>query len=102
MPGTAGRVFAEYKKWRKDWDALCGRCGLCCYERDLSRSGEVAVDLSRPCEFLDEDSRLCRVYENRFRVCPDCQKVNLFRALFHRRLPPSCAYARTFRPWKRG
>ncbi|MDR1625089.1 MAG: hypothetical protein LBT33_00995 [Spirochaetia bacterium] len=93
-------VFREYRKWRKNWDGLCGRCGLCCYERSLSRSGEVAVDLSSPCEFLDERTRLCRVYENRFRKCRDCQRVNLFRALFHRFLPPCCAYARTFRVWR--
>jgi uncharacterized cysteine cluster protein YcgN (CxxCxxCC family) len=98
---VAFRILAEYRRHKADWEALCNRCGLCCYERSLSRSGEVAVDLSRPCEFLDKASRLCRVYKNRFRVCPDCQKVNLFRALFHRYLPPSCAYARAFRVWKR-
>ena len=99
MIGNVRRVFAEYRKWRKDWDSLCSRCGLCCYERDVSRSGKVAVNLSQPCEYLDEDSRLCRVYKDRFRICSDCQKVNLFRALFHRSLPPSCAYARVFRVW---
>ncbi|MDR1931505.1 MAG: hypothetical protein LBQ57_01665 [Spirochaetales bacterium] len=100
MVETVIRVLAEYRKHRKDWDALCRRCGLCCYERSVSRVGEVAVDLLSPCEYLDENSRLCMVYENRFRECRDCQKVNLFRALFHRYLPPGCAYARTFRVWK--
>ena len=90
-------IFTEYRRWKGRWDELCGRCGLCCYPRSLSRSGEVAVDLSDPCEYYNEKTRLCRVYENRFRVCQDCQKVNLFRALFHRLLPPSCAYVRTFR-----
>jgi uncharacterized cysteine cluster protein YcgN (CxxCxxCC family) len=101
MLKTAVRIFSEYRKWRKNWDGLCDRCGLCCYERNLSRIGEVAVNLSSPCEFLDEETRLCSVFQNRFRKCPDCQSVNFFRALFHRLLPPSCAYARTFRVWKR-
>ncbi|MDR3201273.1 MAG: hypothetical protein LBT68_07415 [Spirochaetales bacterium] len=101
MLKTALRVFAEYKKYRKDWDSLCSRCGLCCHERSLARSGEVAVDLSSPCVYLDTESRMCSVYKERFRKCPDCQSVNLFRALFHRYLPPSCAYARTFRVWKK-
>jgi uncharacterized cysteine cluster protein YcgN (CxxCxxCC family) len=100
MLKTAVRVFAEYRKWRNNWDQLCSRCGLCCYERSLSRLGDVAVDISSPCEFLDEATRLCCVYKDRFRKCRDCQKVNLFRALFHRLLPPSCAYARTFRVWR--
>ena len=95
------RILTEYRRWKDKWDSLCSRCGQCCYERDLSRSGEVVVDWSAPCEFLDESSRLCRVYENRFRECRDCQKVNLFRALFNRYLPAGCAYARTFRAGKR-
>jgi uncharacterized cysteine cluster protein YcgN (CxxCxxCC family) len=98
---TAARVWREYRKWRKNWDSLCLRCGLCCYERSLSRDGTVAVNLSSPCEFLNEDSCLCRVYANRFLLCPDCRRVNLFRALFHRYLPGSCAYVRVFRVWRR-
>ncbi|MDR2589292.1 MAG: hypothetical protein LBC67_07690 [Spirochaetales bacterium] len=100
MLKTIARIFSEYRRWKKDWDSLCGRCGLCCYERSLSSGGEVAVNMSEPCEFLDEDTRLCRVYESRFRACPDCRSVNIFRALFHRFLPSSCAYVRTFRLWR--
>ncbi|RHR25597.1 hypothetical protein DWX43_17385 [Clostridium sp. AF19-22AC] len=95
------RIWDEYRKWRGNWDDLCSHCGRCCYARSVSYDGEVEIDFSSPCEFLDEETRLCRVFEDRFRKCPTCQKVNLFRALFHRSLPVNCAYARTFRLWKK-
>lgn len=81
----------------REWEELCDRCGLCCYERELTRSGELIVELSSPCEFLDPDTRLCRVYPERFSKCPDCCKVSLFHAIFSRYLPPGCAYVRIFR-----
>jgi len=93
------RIIAEYKKWSKNWDDLCDRCGLCCYDRCVSR-GKVVIDYSSACEFLDQETRLCRVFESRFSKHPDCGRVNIIRALFHRYLPPDCAYVRTFRVWK--
>jgi uncharacterized cysteine cluster protein YcgN (CxxCxxCC family) len=98
---TLFRIIGEYLKWRKNWDALCKRCGLCCYTRSRAPFGEVVINFSSPCVFLDRETRLCRVFENRFRECNTCQSVNIFRALFHRTLPPSCAYVRTFRLWKK-
>ncbi|GAB6391377.1 MAG: hypothetical protein MdMp014T_0750 [Treponematales bacterium] len=94
------RIWREYRKWRKNWDGLCRRCGLCCYSRSLLPGGEVKVDFNSPCGFFDKTTRLCRVFERRFRECRACKRVNLFRALFHPTLPPECAYARTFRVWK--
>jgi len=35
------RIIKEYLKWRKNWDDLCNRCGLCCYSRSINSSGEV-------------------------------------------------------------
>ncbi|RGZ03533.1 hypothetical protein DXA14_15395 [Hungatella hathewayi] len=94
------RIWREYRKWHENWDELCSQCGLCCYTRSVTRRGEVRINFASPCEFLDEKTHLCRVYESRFRRCPTCQKVNLFRALFHPSLPPECAYGKTFRLWK--
>lgn len=97
---TLNRIFDEYKKWRNDWDSLCNRCGKCCYIRAVSKSGEVVVDYSSPCEFLDTATQQCRVFENRFTKCAHCGKVNMFHALFNPSMPPDCAYVRTFRLWK--
>ena len=90
-------VIRQYRKWRGNWDELCDRCGLCCYTRTLTDAGDVVVDLSEPCLFLNEETHLCNVYDNRFHKYAHCGRVNLFRALFNPTLPPSCAYAKTFR-----
>ena len=95
------RIIAEYLKWYDDWDDLCHRCGQCCYTRSLSGTGEVIVEYSRPCEFLDEDTHLCSVFKKRFRECAYCKKVNLYNALFNPLLPSKCAYVETFRLWPR-
>lgn len=94
-------IIKEYWKWRNNWDDLCNRCGQCCYVRSLSETGEVEIDHSKPCQFLDEDTKLCSVYENRFEACSDCRKVNIFYVLFHPLMPLNCAYVQTFRVWKR-
>jgi uncharacterized cysteine cluster protein YcgN (CxxCxxCC family) len=85
---------------RDDWEALCQRCGLCCYEKRYTRGGMV-VDLRLPCRYLDEKSRQCSVYERRFVACPECRRMTVFHALFCGYLPASCGYVRRFRKWRR-
>ena len=91
------KIITEYRKWRGNWDALCDCCGKCCYIKRPSFKGNVEINYSRPCKFLDTKSGLCTVYEFRFEICDRCGKVNLFRALFSRYLPSSCKYVKTFR-----
>ncbi|GEM_PF-1159122 len=92
------RLFREIlRSWGARWDGICRRCGICCYERTLSRSGELVVNLSSPCEHLDPETRLCLIYRDRFRLCPDCRRMTIFHARFSRYLPPSCGYVRKFR-----
>jgi len=80
------------------WDSYCHQCGLCCFEKILQEDGSWLIDLSRPCSWLDVETRLCTVYENRFEVNPRCRRITVPRALFAAYLPPSCGYVRTFRP----
>ena len=97
---TLRRIFKEYMKWRKNWDDLCSRCGLCCYARSVSAAGYVIIDYNAPCEHFDKKTSLCRVFEKRFKKCNHCGKVNLYCALFNPTLPPHCAYFKTFRVWR--
>ncbi len=83
------------------WDDICDRCGRCCFEREVDEDGDVVVDYAAPCEFLNTETRLCTVYEDRFRACDRCGQVSIFTALFDPRLPEGCAYARTFRKWRK-
>ncbi|MDL2211517.1 hypothetical protein LJB88_01425 [Erysipelotrichaceae bacterium OttesenSCG-928-M19] len=98
---TIHLVWLEYRKWRHNWDDLCNQCGKCCYARSYSDNGKVIVDENYPCEYLNTETNLCSVFEKRYQMSSNCASVNLFRALFSPLLPDDCAYARTFRVWKK-
>ncbi len=84
----------------KRWEAICRRCGRCCYEKSRTPAG-IIVCWDQPCEFLDTATALCRVYPDRFRRCPQCRKLTPFHALFSPYLPEDCGYVRAFRRWRR-
>ncbi len=75
----------------KKWEDMCKRCGLCCHEK-IIYDDEIVFDLSSPCEHLNTETNLCSIYNDRFKKCGRCQKVNIFRAMFASYLPLSCAY----------
>ncbi len=93
-------IAARWKKRRADrqarWEALCHRCGQCCYEKEI-RGLTVITNYARPCVHLDTATRLCRVYETRFQACAQCRGMTLWHAMFVRWLPASCGYVRRFR-----
>ena len=82
----------------KNWEGLCHRCGLCCYEKVRQSDGSWVLDKSKPCPWLNESTLLCRIYEKRLKVYPRCRKVRLMHALFAPYLPSSCGYVRELRP----
>lgn len=93
------RLFAALKMYLFDqqaWEEICERCGLCCYEREVSEDGTQAVNLSAPCEFLDVESNLCTIYLERFERCDRCHKITPRDVLSRYTLPPTCAYKRRF------
>ncbi len=92
------QILRLWWKWHKNWDDLCTQCGICCYCRKIWPNGEVTV-YKEHCRFLDPMTNLCTVYEDRFKKCAECRKVNLWRALFNTTLPYSCPYVQTFRVW---
>jgi uncharacterized protein len=81
---------------RSRWEAICLRCGQCCYEKNV-RGLSVVTDYKRPCAFLDTRTHLCTVYDERFTACPNCRKMTVRHALFVRWLPERCGYVRHFR-----
>lgn len=56
-----------------DREALCRRCGRCCYEKILLQ--DHVFTTGTPCAHLDVATRLCRVYADRHRVNPRCLTV---------------------------
>lgn len=72
-----------------DWEAICCRCGRCCYEKVDFEGRIYYTDL--PCEFLDMETRRCRVYAERDVQRPGCVRLDekLVRKGF---LPADCPY----------
>jgi uncharacterized cysteine cluster protein YcgN (CxxCxxCC family) len=70
-------------------EAMCRRCGRCCYAKFLV--GDQIIYTDTPCAHLDLDTRLCRIYEHRQAVNPDCLSVQqgVRRGVF----PADCPYA---------
>lgn len=83
--------------YRGEWDSLCHGCGACCYEKEEGEDSVIFIDFDKPCPYLDVDSKLCTVYENRFKVCKECTRLGAWHALFARWLPPDCGYVKKFR-----
>jgi len=55
------------------WESLCCRCGRCCYEK-VDFEGRIYYT-ELPCEFLDTETNLCRVYTERDVKRPGCVRL---------------------------
>ncbi|NCP78157.1 MAG: hypothetical protein GW833_03105 [Desulfuromonadales bacterium] len=74
-----------------EWDAICARCGRCCYEK-IDFNGKIFYT-AQPCVQLDPVSHACRVYRQRDQVQSDCQRLtpeNISAGF----LPADCPYVR--------
>jgi uncharacterized cysteine cluster protein YcgN (CxxCxxCC family) len=77
------------EKSQCDWDSVCSRCGRCCYEK-IDFDGRIYYT-TIPCQFLDTQTKLCRVYAERDRQNPGC--VRLTEATLAKGfLPADCPY----------
>ena len=74
---------------REDWEALCRRCGRCCYEK-IDFEGTIYYT-DTPCQHLDPVSKLCRVYPRRDRVRKGCVRLSP-ESLAQGILPADCPY----------
>lgn len=72
-----------------EWEAVCRRCGRCCYEK-IEHDGRVYYT-EKPCDKLDLKSALCSVYEDRHKAKPECMPLN-DAALQRGILPADCPY----------
>ena len=78
---------------REEWEALCDGCGKCCLNK-LEIKGKIKFTNTH-CRFLDCKSCLCKIYEHRFAVVPDCRDIDLAAVREKPRwLPKTCAYWR--------
>jgi len=71
------------------WEAICARCGRCCYEKIDFEGRIYYTDL--PCEFLDTQTQQCRVYAEREQQRPGCVRLTPQRVK-KGFLPADCPY----------
>ncbi len=74
-----------------DWESLCQRCGLCCFEKTVDRRGRCQITRV-PCRHLDVVTRSCRVYHKRLEVGESCVKLTPRLVAKADWLPEECAY----------
>ena len=84
MHDLLGRLYTD-----AEWEALCNRCGQCCYESRWTGSGWEETGV--PCGHLDEESLLCTAYGDRFAVEQDCIRVDA-SVVLRGMLPVECSY----------
>ncbi len=77
-----------------DWEAICNRCGECCFEQLFDQDDKLLA--STMCEYLDPVTRLCTVYERRFEICDDCIKLTDKNLPNFDWLPDTCGYVVRF------
>ncbi len=76
---------------RGEWEAICERCGRCCYEKYEYR--DKIFYSKAACRYLDLKNNSCKVYADRTRHQPECAQLTpeLVRAGI---LPEDCPYVR--------
>ncbi len=83
------KALSELSK--EEWELLCDGCGKCCLNK-IDIRGKVCFTNAR-CRFLDEETCLCRIYDNRFEKVSDCRDIDLRTVLTEPEiLPKTCAY----------
>ena len=73
------------------WEELCDRCGLCCFVKIEDDRGNIFFTQT-PCRYLDIVSRLCKIYDRRFEINPDCVKLSPEMVGSLRWLHDQCGY----------
>ncbi len=75
----------------KEWDAICRKCGECCFEKLEDEYGEI-IYLKKACRYLDIHTRKCRIFERRLEINRSCVKLTEKLVMKLSWLPPNCGY----------
>lgn len=63
----------QLDKEEQEWEKVCARCARCCYEK-IDFEGRIYYT-ELPCEFLDLQTKTCRVYDERDAKRPGCVRL---------------------------
>lgn len=96
--GTFEKRAGRTPKNKPEHEAKCHHCGNCCSIK--LAVDNVVCDTGVYCPFLDKQSKLCSVYEERFDVSPICHPID---ALFKIGMAPaSCGYVGDYENYTQG
>ena len=77
---------------KAEWESLCDHCGICClHSVQDGKTGKIKF-LSVACQFLDESTCRCMIYEDRLNVEADCERLSPDKIKRIKKLPKTCAY----------
>lgn len=62
------------------------------------RFSDCVMAVESSCEHFDKRTNLCKVYERRFEMNPECLTVK--QAIEQRVLPDDCPYVKNVKPYK--
>lgn len=82
---------------RLEWEALCRRCGECCFEKWIAEDGRI-VPTRVACRYLDSNERTCKVYGSRFEVGEGCIALTPETLAELTWLPAGCGYLQLLQP----
>lgn len=83
-------VITDIDPESEEWEAICKRCGGCCYDKLVDDMGELIA--MTPCRYLDLKTGICSVYESRFELVYDCLKLTPENLRSFDWLPDDCGY----------
>ena len=77
---------------KAEWESLCARCGICCFQRIENFKTGATHYTSIRCRHLNPATLCCYAYDNRFDVNDSCEKVTPENIRELNCLPDSCGY----------
>lgn len=73
---------------------FCLKCGKCCYCKFILYIDDKAISIfsHTHCKYLDEKTKLCKIFENRHEINPNC--LSIIDAIKIKALPNDCPYVK--------
>lgn len=84
-------MISNHDYSEKGWEDICDRCGVCCFEKYEDERGNTFFTRT-PCRYLDIVTRLCKIYDRRFDINPECVKLTPDKIENLHWLHEDCAY----------
>ena len=95
---TLGVNFWQSKKLeemtQEEWEALCDGCGRCCLNKIVDAETDQVLFTCVACRLFDPGTCLCKHYQHRNDIVPDCLVLTPENVRQIEWLPESCAYRR--------